>query len=583
VGSNAGAATDEARTGRAAYLVGDAVSTRCYPTGCPCPETGEAGRGETQEGRKEASRQEGKEEGREKEVGQEAAGAESGSAQAGPQSGQEEERQASPALAGAVAVGYRGGGRRLGRPLGFCRPTVRPEAPRMIRRTTAVIAVVLAAGLSVACPSPGKGKTVYSGATVFDGTGAPVLRNAVIIVGDGHIETMGPADEVKIPRGAEVVDVTGRWIIPGLIDSHTHVARWALRPYLAYGVTTVRDLGGEQDSVLFLRTDVRNGTADGPRILLSGAMIDGAPATWPGATAVRTPHDARRAVGNRVGINASQVKIYTKLDRRLLEPLLDEAKALETPVAAHLGRVDAITAARLGVRTIEHLSGVVTASVANAAPLIRAHDDFFAGWNLEERSWAGLDSATLTRTARALAQTNVVLVPTLAVHEMWGRMQDSAFTGGLDLTAVPPAMIEAWNVPDLVRRARITAADYPAFQRSRPNQDLFIRAFRSAGGTVIAGSDSPNQLLPPGASLHRELSLLVRAGLSPKDALLAATRDPARLLGVGDTIGVVRAGAVADFVVLTADPLVDIANVALIQTVVAYGLPYDPRELKRPR
>lgn len=430
------------------------------------------------------------------------------------------------------------------------------------------------------CRAAGSGKTAYVGATVFDGTGAPVTRDAVLLVSDGRIEAVGPRADVRIPRGTETVDLTGRWIVPGLIDAHVHAARWALRPYLGYGVTSVRDLGGLQDSVIFLRDDVANGTTDGPRLYISGAMIDGAPATWPTATAVRTPTDARRAVGNRVLIDAAQVTIYTKIDRRLLEPLLDEAKALATPVAAHLGRVDALTAARLGVRSLEHMSGVVAAALGNPAPILAAHAEFFPGWNLEERTWARLDSAALDRLARALAQTGVAIVPTLVLHEAWGHLDDPAYEASLDLTAVPVAVRAGWDVPDLIKRAGLRPADFAAFQQSRPNQDLFVRLFRRAGGLVAAGSDSPNPLLPPGPSLHRELRLLVAAGFTPEQALLAATRDAARLLGV-DSIGGLRPGAVADFVVLTADPLQDIANVSAIETVVADGYRYTPADLRR--
>jgi imidazolonepropionase-like amidohydrolase len=449
----------------------------------------------------------------------------------------------------------------------------------MFRRPAWLLVPLVAFPLT-GCPQPGKGKTAYVGATVIEGTGAPAVPNAVILVSEGHIQALGTADEVKVPRGAEVLHLEGRWIIPGLIDGHAHAERWTLGPYLSYGVTTIRDMGGVQDSVVFLREDVRNGTVDGPRLYISGAMIDAAPATWPSATAVRTPMDARRAVDNRVGaIDATQIKVYTKITRRLLEAVLDEAKALQTPVAAHLGKVDALTAARLGVRSLEHMSGVVEATLPNPAPLFAAHDDFFAGWNLEEQSWARLDSAGLDRTAHALAETGVAIVPTLVLHEAWAHLDDQAYIASLDLSGVPQAMRDGWNVPDLIRRAGLRAADFPALQRSRPNQDLFVRLFRRAGGLVVAGSDSPNQLLPPGASLHRELRLLVAAGLSPEQALLAATRDAARLLGV-DSIGVIKPGGVADFVVLGADPLADIANIDQVERVVAYGFQYDPRQLR---
>jgi imidazolonepropionase-like amidohydrolase len=449
----------------------------------------------------------------------------------------------------------------------------------MLRRLASLSFVPLAACVLVGCPQPGKGKTAFVGATLIEGTGAPSIPNAVVVVGEGHIQAVGTADEVSVPRGAEVVHVEGRWIIPGLIDGHAHAERWTLGPYLSYGVTSVRDLGGIQDSIVFLRDDIRNGTTDGPRLYISGAMIDGTPPTWPSATGVRTPMDARRAVGNRVLIDATQIKVYTKITRRLLEPLLDEAKSLETPVAAHLGKVDALTAARLGVRSIEHMSGVVEATVADPAPLFAAHDAFFAGWNLEEKTWARLDSAALDRTAHAMAATGVAIVPTLVLHEAWGHLNDQAYAASLDLSGVPQAIRDAWNVPDLIQRAGLRESDFPALQRSRANQDLFVRLYRRAGGLVVAGSDSPNQLLPPGASLHRELRLLVAAGFSPEQALLAATRDAARLLGA-DSIGVIKPGAVADLVVLGADPLVDIANIDQVERVVAYGFQYDPKQLR---
>lgn len=406
------------------------------------------------------------------------------------------------------------------------------------------------------------------GATVFDGTGTVPLADATIIVWGDRIERFGPSDDVPVPRGAQVVDLAGRWVIPGLIDAHVHVGRAELPAYLGHGVTSVRDLGGIQDSVIFLRTDVDAGTVDGPRMYISGAPVDGAPPSWPYARVVRTPTDARRAVANAVLISASQLAIGPKVDRRLLTPMLDEATALEAPVAAHLGRVDAVTAARAGITSIERLTGVVEASVHNPAPLIQAHDDYYAGWRMVGRTWSALDSAALDRTARSLVEARVTLVPTLLLHETYAHLTDSAYLAARGGTTEDASQV--------LRSAGISAAEVQAFRNGRAAQDLFVRRFRANGGRVAAGSDSPGPFRAPGESLHRELELLVAAGLTPREALIAATRDAAQLLRA-DSIGVLREGAAADFVVLTADPLRDIRNTRRIELIVARGQEYRPR------
>jgi imidazolonepropionase-like amidohydrolase len=441
----------------------------------------------------------------------------------------------------------------------------RATVPRWLRH----LALSGLAGLAASC-NPGAGKTAYVGAEVFDGTGAPLILDAVIIVADGHIEAIGPPDLVRVPRGAEEVRLDGRWVIPGLIDAHVHTEPWTLARFLAYGVTTVRDVGGNQEEVMELRDRVALGGTLGPRMYVSGAVIDGAPATREHATEVTTPTQARRAVDQLTLLEASQAKVYTKIDRRLLRPLMDEAHDLALPVTGHLGKVDAVTAARLGVMTLEHMTGVVEATVRDPNRFYGAHNNFFRGWNLVERSWAQLDSASLERTAGRLAELGVRIVPTLALHEAWGRLNDRRFIDGLDLAGVPESVQTAWNVPGLIRRAGLQSADFRAFRRSRTAQDRFVRLYHRAGGLIAAGSDAPNQLLPPGAALHDELALLVRAGLEPRDALLAATRDGARLLGA-DSIGVLTPGAVADFVILNANPLDDIANTRAVERVVLRG------------
>lgn len=430
-----------------------------------------------------------------------------------------------------------------------------------------------------ACAAPGAGVTAYTGASVFDGTGA-VIADAVVLESQGHIQAFGPRDSVGVPRGANVVPLEGRWIIPGLIDGHAHAGEWTLSRYLSYGVTSVRDAGGNLDRSTALRTRVAEGAIPGPRLYISGEALTGSPPVWPGQTELRAPADAGAAVSRLAAAGVSQIKLYTHTTRDLMEAVVRQARAHDIPVTAHLGRVDAITAGKLGVRSIEHLSGVVEATVRDPVPYYEAHEHFPSGWMTFLRGWARLDSATLDRTATALVELGVVMVPTLVQSETYARALDTTYARGLDLSGVSAEEQEAWNLPDLVRRYAITAADLPLLRISRSREDLFVRRYVARGGEVVAGSDSPNQLLAPGASLHEELSLLVRAGLTPAQALMAATSAAARLLRA-DSIGVLRQGTVADFVVLSANPLDDIRNVRRVELVVAGGRRHQPAELRR--
>jgi imidazolonepropionase-like amidohydrolase len=433
------------------------------------------------------------------------------------------------------------------------------------------VALMLALGPLTACRRSPPDGVALVGATLFDGSGGPVLANSVVVVRRGRIESVGTRAGFTLPAKTREVDVTGRWIIPGLIDAHAHVEPWALPRYLAWGVTTVRDVHGALDSVLRLRDRVNLGAVAGPRIYSAGAMIDGLPTTYPDALGANSPRDARKAVDRLVNAGVDLIKIYTRVDPTLLRATLDEARAFNLRVAGHLGLTDAVTAAKEGIGSIEHLSGVPEASMADASSLYAAHyRGSFAGWTAFERSWGGLDSAALARVAKELADRKVTLVPTLVLHETFSRLDDPAVLADTMLEAVPELARARWNVADMVRRAGWTDQDYPAFRAARPKQDLFLRLFAAAGGRIATGTDASNQLLIPGYSEHRELELLVAAGFSARDALLSATRNGALLLGV-DSLGILAPGKAADLVILTQDPLSDIRHTLAIDRVMSRG------------
>jgi imidazolonepropionase-like amidohydrolase len=416
------------------------------------------------------------------------------------------------------------------------------------------------------------------GATLIDGAGGAPKPDALIIIRNGHIETIARVNEIPVPGSAERINLSGKTIIPGLIDSHAHVERWAAARYIAWGVTTVRDLHGGTDTVLALRNDMNLGSILGPRMFSAGAMIDGVPPTYPNATGIASADQARRAVDQHAVAGVDYLKIYTKVTPGLLRPLLDEADKLRLPVAAHLGKTDALTAARAGVVSIEHMSGVVQAATGDPR-YVNAHDNFLAGWTAEEKGWAGLDSSAVARTARALAQTKVTIVPTLVVHDMLARLDNPILLTRPGMEDVPESAQSVRSVPSLLRRTGWRAGDFDAFRRSRRRQDQFVREYKRAGGAIAAGSDAANQLLIPGYSLHEEMALLVAAGLTPLEAITAATRRGAQLLHA-DSLGMLAPGKVADLVVITGNAAGNILTTRNIAMVMIRGRMIRPDSLR---
>ena len=437
-----------------------------------------------------------------------------------------------------------------------------------------------AAALAAACTSPGKGMIALEGATLIDGSGGPPKTDALILIKDGAIKAVAQVNEIKIPRGAQRIDLVGKTIIPGLIDSHAAVERWALPRYLAWGVTTVRDTHSPGDSGYAIKKDIDLGAVIGPRMFTAGPAIDGMGATLPGATAVAGDEEARQAVDARAVAGADFVTVYTKITPDLLRAIVDEAGTLRLRVAVRPGKIDALGAARAGAASLEQLAGVVESAANDPTPFVRANDLFFAGLTMEEATWGALDSAAVVRVARALAATHVAIVPALVEHETFAHLDDPALLQRLGMTDVPADTGNRVRaVAALLQRAGWRAAELAAFRRGRARQDLFVREFRAAGGLVAAGTDAANPLLVPGAALHEELVLLVNAGLTPLDAITTATRYGAEVLAA-DSLGMLAPGKVADLVVLNRNPAEDITATRDIAWVMVRGRQIRPDSLR---
>jgi imidazolonepropionase-like amidohydrolase len=444
-----------------------------------------------------------------------------------------------------------------------------------VRRAALVFVLAAPAIGAVACDRFGRSDAiVLEGVSLIDGSGGPPLEDAVIVIRQGLIESVARVNEIKVPRGATVLNLVGKTVIPGLIDAHAHVTEWAGPRFLAWGVTTVRDFGDDSAMAYAVKRRFNEGSAPGPRVFTSGGAIDSRPA---GAEAA-TPDEARRAVDRRALAAADWLAVHAGVTADLLAAILDEATSFRVPTAALLGRVDALAAARAGVASIEHLSGV-PAAVGDGAAIARAWDDPVAGRRADARAWARIDSARLAAVARDLAETRVSIVPTLVAAAALTRLADPAFIDRPAMADVPATAAEVRDAAAFRTRLGWTAADGALFAAARPAQALFLREFRRAGGLMGAGSDAASPTLIPGFSLHEEMALLVEAGFAPLSTIATATRRNAQLLRA-DSLGWIAPGKAADLVVLNSRPDSNILATRDIHLVISRGRVLDPDSLR---
>src|SRR5215218_427850 len=427
----------------------------------------------------------------------------------------------------------------------------------------------LVAACLMTISAPGSTNLVIRNARIVHGDGR-VTQRATVVLRAGRIAAITAGDPHGAAPAGRQIDASGRTLIPGLIDAHVHVTDWSLPLLLRYGVTTVRDLHNDPAYILPL---ARQDVADRPRIVAAGALLDGPGSFWKNARIVSTVTEARTAVREQIASGAGVIKVYTRLHVALIDAIVQEARARGVPVAAHLGKTTALGAARAGVSSIEHLSGVAEAASDEAGRLLAAHDDFLGGWTALEREWPRLDPVRLDEIARVVRANGVVLVPTLALHEAFSRLADPDLRRDPALAGVPPRVLETeWDPKDIMGRAHWTPETLRDFKRALPVLQRFVASYVRMGGRVAAGTDTPQQFVVPGASLHRELQLYVAGGLTPAAALKAATADAADLLGLRDRIGRVDPGMDADLVLLDADPTTDIAATLRVRLVVRGGI-----------
>ncbi|MGH9902046.1 MAG: amidohydrolase family protein, partial [Pyrinomonadaceae bacterium] len=221
----------------------------------------------------------------------------------------------------------------------------------------ALCSLILAALTAPAGPQA-RDVTVIAGATVIDATGGPPIPGGVVVIEGDRVKAVGRKGRVRVPPGARVIDASGKYVLPGLIDIHVHYREWQGELFLAHGVTTVKDLGNPVEWIAELSRMQVGGKLRGPRIFYVGNNLDAAPPEGDHHVGVAGARDGERAVRLLLDHGASAIKVRHKTAPALLREITRAAHARGAPVTGHLGRTDAAEAALAGIDGLEHCSGV---------------------------------------------------------------------------------------------------------------------------------------------------------------------------------------------------------------------------------
>jgi tetratricopeptide (TPR) repeat protein len=447
-------------------------------------------------------------------------------------------------------------------------------------------------------PAEAQATLVFTHITIIDTSGGPNKTDMTVFITGDRITDIKPSAKVRGPRGAQVIDGTGKFLIPGLWDMHAHYFDSAyLSLFIANGVTGVRIMAGDPDDFK-QREEIAKGFLIGPRMVIGSPLIDGPKPLWPGSISVSNEVEARKVVRQMNEIGYDFIKIYQLLPREAYFAIADESKKLGIPFVGHLpSSIRATEASDAGQRSIEHLSseplGILLACSSKEEELYKTREKAFEGVSQQPRTPSQLaayrsfankvlesyDDEKASALFALFVKKSTWQCPTLTVLRSYRYLDDKNFTNDARLKYMPKAKRESWELKNDPWVSPLTAEDWAVEKKVYRKELALVGAMHRAGVKLLAGTDTGDPYCFPGFSLHDELGLLVEAGLTPLEALQAATYNAAEFLGMMDSIGTVEEGKIADLVLLDADPIKDIAKTKKIAAVVVGGKLYSRSSL----
>ena len=431
--------------------------------------------------------------------------------------------------------------------------------------------------------------TAFVGVNVIPMDRERTLRNQIVIVRGGMIAEIGDASRVRVPKDAVRIDAAGKYLIPGLVDMHTHllsdsdeypdsIAPDELRVMAANGVTTVRFMIGTPE-LLALRAGSAKGEIAAPTIWVASPHLTGR--EQGNNFVVKTPEEAREAVRKSKAAGYDFIKITTFIDAPVYEAAVDEAAKQGIRVVGHAdSRFVGVERAWKARQQIEHLDGYMELLLKADSPVKGSVSDLYI-YNPENwKSFDHMDESRIPEIARKTVASNPFVNPTQHfMKNTFGRLRtEEEIRRQPDFRFYPAKVQQQWL--DFYKKNRFINT-VPLEQRARwvALREKLIRAIHDAGGKIMTGSDTPEFLWLYGFGLHHELKALKDAGLSNYAVLAAATRNPQEFLGVLDKVGTIEKGQRADLILLNANPLENISATEERAGVMLKGKWYSESEL----
>lgn len=430
---------------------------------------------------------------------------------------------------------------------------------------------------------------IIGGILLDVGTGKE-LNNYSIIVEGNRIKDVGPSDQITIPPSAEVLDMSGKWILPGLVDMHCHIgdeeSSMLLDLYLANGITTIRDAGANITQLRLLRNAIDSQEKIGPRLFFSGQILDGNPPLYPDLSfLVETDQQAESAVEFLAHQGVDFIKVYNSITEPVLKAIVIAAHAHNLPVVGHIPRSMTMSrAVELGMNCLEHvrITGKEFLSPEEAERI-----DYLPYAMRETLLWKrfDLDSREMQRLIRLLVEYKVFLDPTLSEAEEAFILIPKQQIEDPNNQYLPVQIFKSWKeLYENLENDEISRIP-PELKKDAvegyKKRKRFVGMCAQAGVQILAGTDGPGLgTLLPGFGLHHELELLVDAGLTTLQAVQAATLLAARAFDQEEEIGSVEIGKYADLLILNANPFDNISNIRQIHLVMKDGRIFDPAKMK---